>query len=80
MKLEVIQVGEQFIIPELQKLKLKNKRVFVELDDVEVNDTTVSPEFIAQNWRSILSKSLSNYHYDNTWKLEYGQYLMEKSA
>lgn len=80
MKLEVIQVGEQFIIPELQKLKLKNKRIFVELDDVEVNDTTVSPEFIAQNWRSILSKSLSNYHDDNTWKLEYGQYLMEKSA
>lgn len=78
MKLEVIQVGEQFIIPELQKLKLKNKRIFVELDDVEVNDTTVSPEFIAQNWRSILSKSLSNYHDDNTWKFEYGQYLMEK--
>lgn len=81
MKLEVIKSGEQFIIPELQKLKIKNKRFFVELDEVEVSDIPTFQEFIAQNWRSILSKSLSNYHDDNhTWQLEYGQYLMEKSA
>lgn len=78
MKLEVIQSGEQFIILELQKLKIKNKRIFVELDDIEVSNTSISQELIAQNWRSILSKSLSNYH-DNTWQLENGQYLMEKS-
>lgn len=79
MKLEVIQSGEQFIILELQKLKIKNKRIFVELDDIEVSNTSISQELIAQNWRSILSKSLSNYHDDKTWQLEYGQYLMEKS-
>ncbi len=80
MKLEVIQSGEQFIIPELQKLKIKSKRFFVELDDIEVSGISTSQEFVAQNWRSILSKSLSNYRDDNTWQLEYGQHLMEKLA
>lgn len=88
MQLEAIKIDGQFVIPQLSNMELNTDKIIVDISDdliknfEENKKNVLSDEYIQKNWKDLVSKGLStcdeNYYKSEQYKLDRGDYLIEK--